>query len=291
MGIVSDAKLFGPAVDWITCTASHGTAYNQFCALGAALVRGEERLGNKTRPWGIPGYFGSASGRGRFAIGDTGAIVQVSSGLAQDWYSSLLSLANHTSRLDLALTVRAEDEGINYAKRWAEALGVWDTTKQRRYEVRLERVAAKGTTLYLGDRESEVFGRLYDKHAEAPRDYPGGSWRYEVELKDRRAEQMQAEIQESGLTAERMAAIVVNRFRYWGIDVPYRVGSVGVLASAPRPRVTTDTKLAWLATCVRPSVQWLRRRVGDRAVLAALGLEDYALPSQCAKLNRWGSWN
>jgi DNA relaxase NicK len=128
-----------------------------------------------------------------------------------------------------------------------------------------------GSTLYVGARMSENFGRLYDKGVKekvAPR---GVWWRWEAEFKGRVAVAQGDALSKSD---DYRVAIVSEVSHWFGRRTGHTYTTTdrsGTLVG-PRTPTTVDRQLSWLARGVRPTIASLVERVGIERVLFALGL-------------------
>jgi hypothetical protein len=128
-----------------------------------------------------------------------------------------------------------------------------------------------GSTVYVGARSSEAFGRVYDKGRESGT-LPAGLWfRWELEAKQRTARAVVDRVLSSPSEGAGMVGLVTR----WFLD---RLGEGPPADSAPaiyngKRETPTDTRLLhWLAVGVRPTVAKLVSTLGERRVLTALGL-------------------
>jgi hypothetical protein len=136
----------------------------------------------------------------------------------------------------------------------------------RDYEIRhSKRGKYKGTTVYLGNRNSEKFGRLYDKYAES-RGLESGI-RYEVEFKESLANEAFIAYSDSGNTNRlaTLANVLTGAFRF--IDKIDKN-----LCKCPTlkfwddfiNRITTvhlSIKITRKPTTIAKKVEWMRRNV------------------------------
>jgi DNA relaxase NicK len=128
-----------------------------------------------------------------------------------------------------------------------------------------------GSTLYVGARASENFGRLYDKGAKEKASPRGSWWRWETELKGRVA----VATSDSLVHSDDYRVAIVGEVAHWfarrtghTYTSSHRLGTL----VGPRQPSTVDRQLKWLATGVRPTVAALIEQVGVDRVLNVLGL-------------------
>jgi DNA relaxase NicK len=128
-----------------------------------------------------------------------------------------------------------------------------------------------GSTVYVGARSSEQFGRLYDKGVESKLLSPGKWWRWELELKGDASWNMATQLKRIDEPGAIICATVASWFRQRTSHTYTSSMTSGTLVGSPR-LTTIDAKLSWLAQSVRPTVQFLVERVGLDRTLFALGL-------------------
>jgi len=135
----------------------------------------------------------------------------------------------------------------------------------------------KGNTLYLGSRQSNQYGRFYDKGLQQKTAPPGKWLRYEVEYKGQGALDIAKAARE--LLPAQFGEWVMCTVYDWWLDravVPiFRPGTdtPGTRVRSQYKQTTPEKKLAWLSSQVRPTVKYLFEQGMRNETLAALGLE------------------
>jgi hypothetical protein len=140
-----------------------------------------------------------------------------------------------------------------------------------------------GSTVYIGARASEQYGRVYDKGIESKACKAGLWWRWEVEFKGSQSWNRSQLLR----SVDDPAVLIMSTVASW-----FRVRSQHSFTSTcvplnffvPAEPTGNDRRLKWLSHDVRPTVQRLVDAVGLPRVLAALGLPpqsvvDPVLPS------------
>lgn len=178
-------------VDWLTVSAHGEDSARSLLDLAHGLARSEELAGAKARPFRLQGYDGSHVGRIEYGARDrASAILRLIGQVAEDHLAVVLSVADSVTRLDLAVTWRAEPpDPMLGANSYSLAQMHWDKDHRRAMPWHVSDVKG-GYTLYIGHRESDNFLRLYNKEAEAKeldddeqaKRYEA-CWRYELETK------------------------------------------------------------------------------------------------------------
>jgi hypothetical protein len=266
-------SVLSAGVDYISCTAATPSRAEMLKSTGWAVVYAEAEAGNDLRPWTWKGYDGITAGSASCGLRSDGSIVRISGGLAAETWKRAAAWADHISRLDLAVTVRLPSTANPAAE--AFALAGQAQERQRGRSVRSAshiQTWTEGETTYLGSRQSDRYGRLYNKALESHKEEYDGAWRWEVEYKNRASTPVAYTVKDSPSESEAILALVWDQFSKWGVPPTWGRGAdVGRLVP---PREATDTarRLAWLRTQVAPVVRRLET-LGRRAdVLEALGL-------------------
>jgi DNA relaxase NicK len=136
-----------------------------------------------------------------------------------------------------------------------------------------------GSTLYVGSRNSDQFGRLYDKGAQQGGP-PGFTWRYEVELKNAYSTAAtQYLVNNMGKPTEDqqrdLSAFVYSWWRDRGVKPLFSPVTGDMIVAVSKQQTTLDRKLTWLRGQVRPTIQQLIAAGLGKDALEALGLPDY----------------
>jgi DNA relaxase NicK len=128
-----------------------------------------------------------------------------------------------------------------------------------------------GSTVYIGARASESFGRVYDKGVEQKACQPGLWWRWELELKGKTAYNHAGLLKSTDDHSVMLMAKVASWFRARTMH-SYTSTVTELCVQNARDPTTVERRLRWLSHDVRPTVQALVDRVGRQRVLFALGL-------------------
>lgn len=258
-------------VDWLTVTASEGKQRDLLREYGVELLMDDAKAGNKVFPFRLRGYEGGSTRNVQVGERGPSVLVRLMGSIADSEWPEALALAQGCSRIDVQVSARQEpfdkDLAITtwlYAKHLADAEGK---------PPRLDLYARKheGSTLYIGDRSSRYFARMYDRWAKTRRDEDMGVWRYEVEAKRERAVQVAGMLQQAARTDYLAAAIVWDHFAHRGVRPIYDVQEPIRPAPLRREPTDADRSVAFLERVARPVLERLSSwgRLGDG--LRALG--------------------
>ncbi len=209
-------------------------------------------------------YYGSSFGSAFAGISDAQGIMMQASGMAA--HSMALRYADYAysiPRLDLQVTVWFDCDLPNLAEDTA------NTHMSRRKPIEkqplpsLRKEYGKGDTFYAGSRggTGSSYIRLYDKYRESGNEVYRNSWRYEVELTNRRALPAFEALRRCNFSSDEIAAQVSAHCASRYIDLPQLEGVAmvdeGVL---PRPLTTDDSRIRWLQRQVSPAIDGLLKR-------------------------------
>lgn len=281
--MTQEAKISDVRVDYFTVTSTLGNGTALWVPAQKAIANLEAVGGYHRREWHFFGYQGivlTKKNTGHFAYGEAnneemGTIVQASGHLADRYVFDFLSPLSRWSRLDLAVDVKTETSSPSFLQGcydWIVSNGI----KARKYSLIQNNMG--GTTLYVGARSSNEFGRCYDKGAELGEE-EGKHWRYEIELKDTKAKHAikvlqsmhTGKVDKSGA----ISSTVYDWFLKRSIPPIWRRGDTdGIDLKVTAKTSTDDQRLLWIKTSVAPSVKEMLS-VGKVEVLDALGITDF----------------
>lgn len=267
-------------VDWITATTNDDVAgkiwYDVF--VGLAKVTDPKGVDTKSgvklsRYTGVSAprlFWGTSSNMGFILIARSAA--------ANMAWVKVAMTAKKITRLDLAVTVYLKRKNPGLAARHYALAGKGSST-QRKYGVVLN--SRGGQTCYVGSRQSNFYGRIYDKGAEQG-DETGYVWRYEVECKGPSNLAMLREMYQRWLDDKPVMVDVCEYVWRWfkdrGISPAFRPdGGDNFQMDAQVVSMNDDRRIAWLSKQVRPTVAKLIEAGKGGAALAALGIEGTQL--------------
>jgi hypothetical protein len=221
------------------------------------------------------------AGRVRFGRRQDGALVQLSGDFAERYIAQLGPRATNVSRVDMAVTVRPYPRRPDLARDHFDEALEFRQGRPSSARPSLTQDGDGGSTLYLGDRASNWFLRVYNKEAECieARDLEGaghyaGCWRYELEIKGpdalRQAQLYPAIDDRPGY----VQAYVHQWAENHGVAPLFPYDGDQKLEPGFRRRSDRETRLRWLAESVRPAVDWLRESTDRDALIDLLGLSD-----------------
>lgn len=257
------------AVDFLTVTTKTDKESANMLKTLLDLLGTDFLTRSKSRDWSFMGYKGRAYEGVRYGLRREEAIVMLSGPPASKFWLAVAPARSRCTRIDLAVTVSLPIKDEYIAVRAYE--GVTDKGQLRgSYIVN----SLGGQTTYVGSRESQYFGRVYDKSAEQGEE-PGRLWRFELEIKKPASEAIVMRLLTSQDLASDIYAYVATWFTSRGVGMAQfstftrsemEIGTI----------VTTDEKsLNWLTTSVRPTVGRLIVNGLMAEVLDSLGLTKF----------------
>jgi hypothetical protein len=267
-------ELVSMGVDWITCVGSTEPQLPNMLSMASELLRIRLWEGFERRGWGMAGFTGFQSRGIQFGIRNKEAIVRLSGDLAATNWRKLYEVSDSVTRVDFqCTTTTGESPERRIARAYAAARRHCRGKKKAPAVTRIN-CTTGGSTVYLGKRQSMIYGRIYDKHAESKDPRYQNCVRHEIELKDRMARSELAHVVRCKHEPDAIAGKLLAFFRNRGVtlELGYECGS---FTKAPVLAATHQRSLQWLAVQCRPTVQRLAAAGYLSEVAEALGLSAF----------------
>jgi DNA relaxase NicK len=258
-------------VDWLTCTAPRRDEEKPLYMLALELIESEKAAGNEVKKFSLAGYHGYGSGGARYGVRQDSVILQLSGECARSQWRRAKEQARNVSRLDVQVTVAFESPQPYIIKTLHNDSLQHKSVNGRPSNRTLITSTMTGDTLMIGKRQSDVYLRAYDKGIESKCAPVGVLLRYEAEFKRERCARTAARLSTCEDEATHSAALIHTAFVRQGVRVASETRQ-WQWDSLSLPRSSTEQKLLWLRSAVRPSIAFLLSRVGRDEVLSALGL-------------------
>jgi hypothetical protein len=260
--LAMETKLISAGIDYNRITTQNmRRAGNLEDAFWRIAMR-DRQLGYDVVPGGAFGFVGKKTRHALFGRKKDWAMLQVSGYEAKA--TGVLALeGTQSTRLDLQLTVfvgALAVESIIFDA-YADACD-HKRAKARPIEVTLIEKRRRAQTVYLGSRSSDVYCRIYDKHAESGKEEYVGAVRYEVEFKGRMSKAIWASLVAGETTLRQQLEMVIKIFEERGVKIPLDdLDRMDVVI--PKPEQTSkENTLAWLSRQVAPTVSKLTAEYG-----------------------------
>lgn len=267
---VSD-ELVSLGCDYITVTDAGGADNYPLRNLASGIFRHQATTGNRPRSWGLSGFRGFKCGGVEVGTRENDLIVRLSSDVAQRSWKQCAALAASVTRFDVQATFRVDGSVTSRIDSYREQAQLDSGKTGHKKVVRWVADNRGGYTLYLGARESLVFGRIYDKHVQSRMDHYKQCIRFEVQYQREAARVMVNRCLSTGSPIPHFASGCREFFSGRGVDLRLQYVD-GATMSCSRRRSDADRNLAWLSASVRPTVLRLMAEGRGEEVLRALGL-------------------
>jgi len=268
-------------VDWFTTTAVDAPHARKLASVSACIARQQVALGNIVKPWSMYGYDGHKVGGLQFGERHDGVIVRLSSATAAEHWASAYRITRRCSRIDTQVTVRNGDAPQKTLRRVYKQATKFSRASRRGPTVTLLSSNNESSTVYLGKRISDSFGRAYDKGVESGLPVYQGAVRFEVECKGAFAEKVSQVLFGS---RDRPASIVdccQSFFAKRGVVLELNYLKLHNYSCHQMPS-DADKKLTWLAESVRGTIELLRACGRMDQVMTALNISIADVPRRIA---------
>lgn len=280
-------KVTNAAVDWITCTSATKDGQEKLWEVGKRVLYRRKAEGEDTSRWHANGYSGWSAGGASLGSRSDGCILRISGKQASDEWLESFSAAENCSRLDLAVDCQLNSPVTALSRQIYQDASHKRPENGRKPKRRLIISDDGGSTVYVGARASESYGRVYDKGIEQKVCQAGTWWRWEVEFKGRESFARAGALK----SVDDHRVLLMSTVNSWFLA---RTGHGFTSTTVPlkiffaRELTSSERKLQWLAHDVRPTCQTLIEHVGLPRVLFALGISPQSVvnpdvPSPIAK--------
>lgn len=258
-------------VDWLTLTSTDPIKRNEFLDLAAQILNSADQGSTEVKPWRWKGYGGLHRGKITFGRRDDSDIVQLTQDWAWQYLNEFYALATNCTRVDLCVTVHLEEEVGKYIERHSRECLAHRKEKRPSLGTQLIYGNGEAQTLYIGSRTSDLFARIYDKGSESSDPSYECCLRYEIEIKGPPADRCLSTLVAAPDRPTWIRNAVYEYFLKRGIRPLFGGVDAKVSINTIRPVTSDATRLAWLASHVRPTVQRLLATEKPEVLLAALG--------------------
>lgn len=275
-------SIISVGVDWVTATATHTSNQELMAEDWAVWMKTFQEMGGEPRKQRRLGYVGYEAQHVFFGSREDGVMLQASGWAADVWYGIVGLNDWHVTRIDVQVTgIPGGDNETFYRRNVTNAV----EERARKKRGRPRKITGiegcgDGNTLAVGARTSQQFGRLYDKHAETPEDFPEGSWRWEVEFKDEFARAAMGEIMRAEDKRAAVLTLVKQFYVERGVEFPFTQETLPIELHVGRIETSDEKSLAWLEKHVSPTVVRLIARGKRDKVMKALKLTEADEPAK-----------
>lgn len=264
-------KVTNASVDWITCTGATKPSREALWSLGKRLLHRRQGEGQDPTTWHANGYSGWSDGSVSLGARPDGCILRLSGHEASHKWLDCFAASENCSRLDLAVDCELDSPVLRLSRDIYRDAAHVRPLRGRIPKRHLIVSGDGGSTVYIGARVSESFGRVYDKGVEQKACAPGLWWRWELELKGKTA-YAHADLLRS---VDDHRVLLMAKVAHWfraRTTHAYTSSVTELCVQKSREISTVSRRLRWLARDVRPTVAKLLDEVGYDRVAFALGL-------------------
>jgi hypothetical protein len=277
-------ELLDIGVDWLTGTTSDRERGSKLGMVAVDLMRKEEVAGCRPKSWGMAGYQGWSTGSVQTGERDDSIILRLGSVMARSHWRLAFNQCDGVSRLDCQYTIRSGLAPAKLIAKHYRAAKAHLGRNLRPGTVSLFTSSDGSSTLYLGKRSSEQFGRIYDKGSESGLKEYEGAVRYEVEFKGSRAQQvadllylareefLEVSVRVSTFFESRGVIPPLPSIDSQGNPLPSNFCFPSDLAALPRMPTDLERRLIWLGKAVAPFAIDLVSQDKGSLLLKTLGL-------------------
>lgn len=259
------------ACDYLTCTASEGDSPSPLHRAATACFQSEADRGNRVYGWGVSGFKGYKCGDIEIGKKPGRVIVRLVSTWADSHWRKFVPLSDNITRIDLQATILSKESVTERIEECRRAALDHAARLHEKPVVRWTADNRGGYTLYLGSRESNVFGRIYDKYAHTLDERYEGCIRFEVQFQKSLAKSIAFVLARQSSPKSLMAQYISQFFagRDMLLELPYFCDNRYGLH---RRRSDVESNLEWLRSAVAPMVQRLIDSGHGLEVFESLGL-------------------
>jgi DNA relaxase NicK len=250
-------KLVEAGIDYIRVTSDDQAKKEQMFYAWEIGALSDEKLQYKPQAGGFLGFYGKKTRHVFWGKREEWAMLQVSGGLCREMQSTLLDTRAKATRIDLQVTLQWSEiphKVLEWAKRNSINARPADGRKWQTKSIDCDNELE---TVYLGSRQSEWYGRIYDKERESKNESYKNCVRFEIEVKGKAAQAVFEALQRTSIPRKMIVRIVEEWFAKHGIELNLpEMPSEDVITPKKEHR-REDKVLAWLSRQVAGSVAFL----------------------------------
>jgi Replication initiation factor len=261
-------------VDTLTCSAEWNGGVHGLIGLAQYVQQQEAALGSKVMPFKRGPYRGVQTRHVGLGFKPGRVLAELRGTLADEWYRDFLPYSDKVSRVDLQTTVRQQPYDHDQAVRIAlgEREAATQAGRPSRFQLIME--PSGGSTLYIGRGASRYQARMYEAEYKHPKQGMEECWRYEIQARRERAQQMADLLVGNGDVQPFVQAAVHSHFARRGVEPIFDPQAHCHIPPLAQAETDAARSLNWLSTSVAPA---LRRHEAwgtyDRAI-KALGIPE-----------------
>ena len=256
--------------DYIRVTHQDQRKYGEWLDILMPEFLAEERAGRRQKLRGLLGYYGRLGEHAFCGYGPQGVMAQASGSFANHAFYPLTHSGGRASRIDLQVTTPVGCHPSEFIRYTFLSASAHNKGRGKPTTVAIHDTNYGARMLTIGSRQSEVYGRIYDKYAESKQEEYKGMVRFEIEIKGQEARSVQNFLADDRLLFEHSRDMVAGWFTARGVEHSFNRGVVNEYVPESKRTRTDASSIAWLATQVRGTVSRLVQRDLEIEVAAAL---------------------
>lgn len=265
--------------DTLTCSVPWEGGVSSFIDLTVYLLRDERARGSKHTYFKRGSYRGLQSRHVGLAFKPGRVLAELRGEMAHEFWPHYLDRAEKVSRLDLEVSAYQDPYDHDLALRlWRDERKAAEQ-RGRPAKYRLIAEADGGTTLYIGNGASRYQARMYEAAYKHPGQGLENTWRFEVQARRERAQQMATLLSGASDPATWVQAVVHRHFARRGVVPIFNPSERVDVAPLVQPETDCERSLNWLATSVKPALSRHHAWGSYDHALRALGIPQTLEPS------------
>lgn len=170
-------------VDWMTATARTGDSRRAFETVGEAILTNATAAAVEIKAAAVRDYVGWRVPGAFVGTRPDDSIIILSGAYAPAHWKNVAQAATNVSRLDLQASVWTHGEQPALSRWYYQRVRRLPPKRGRPRSFSLIQSHPHGDTLYVGKRQSDYYGRIYDWSAAHKQGVARTVWRFEVEYK------------------------------------------------------------------------------------------------------------
>lgn len=264
------------SVDWVTIIyENNGPSASKVYELVRDIRTDRIAKGYLTSKFRMRGYIGWQIDNLKVGSLDGKTIVCASGALADKLWLIGCEEDVRVTRVDLEVTASLPTPDRYLARRWYDVFGVQPVENQLYSPKKKYISSSTGDTLYVGERSSDNFARMYDKTLDITDQLIelGKYWRYECEFKGDKARAVVDTLKTCESKGDFITATVYKHFLERGIRPVFDTTSSHYNIVVGARSSDVSKKLAWMQQTVAPVVAQLKLAGFGEDVVEALNLK------------------
>jgi hypothetical protein len=218
------------------------------------VLNDDKVLGFQPKRGGAFGFFGQKTRHALLAQKDDREMLQVTGKAAQRTIM-ICNAGDNATRVDIQVTVRVEPGKVreHMARVWGEACSA-PKVRGHRPKPTFRGDESGYQTIYIGERSSEIYIRVYDKFAECGEEWARDCVRYEVEIKGKTSKALWEKCANDGLGTGYLLSVLRYVLERRGLDVAGIDWAVLPEAIPIKEKTSLERTRGWIVTQVAPAL-------------------------------------